>query len=273
MIPKRKSGTLPSCILLANDDGFDATGIQALAQVFSEKHDPWKLCLVAPDRERSGTSQAMHFHSPVILEELAAERFRLIDGYPADCVNVALSYAGFDSFYLVISGINHGPNLGDDIHYSGTVAIARHSAIHGICSVAMSSVNTLASMEEYQRMARWLKTWVIENYRQLKSEIFYNINYPHEKLSHKERLNTPYPQILYTSQGRRVYKDVYQNIGTQELGSRKQHTLQILSDTRSYVKSPADDFNAIERHAISVTPLSICSTHQEELEKFKGKEA
>jgi 5'-nucleotidase len=123
-------------VLLTNDDGVHAEGLETLASCAREVfEDVW---IVAPTTEQSGVSQAISLHRPLRLEQLGPQRFG-IDGTPADCVFVALGHIlGEGRPDLVLSGINHGPNVGYDVYYSGTVGAAREALIHGIPSAALS---------------------------------------------------------------------------------------------------------------------------------------
>jgi len=121
-------------ILLSNDDGIHAKGIQALRDVFREFADLW---VVAPDRERSAVSQAISLHTPLRIKQVAEQEFS-VDGTPCDSVYVALNHLMPTKPDLVISGINHGPNLGNDVLYSGTVGAAMEGALCGLPAISMS---------------------------------------------------------------------------------------------------------------------------------------
>jgi len=121
-------------ILLTNDDGIEAEGLKTLEKVLGELA---RIVVVAPDRERSGISHGLTIHNSLKVKEHGEDRYSL-DGTPADCVIYAMRHL-FSVFPdLVVSGINHGANLGDDIMYSGTVAAAREASRHGIPSIAVS---------------------------------------------------------------------------------------------------------------------------------------
>ncbi len=126
-------------ILLTNDDGIDATGIQVLWQELLKIAE---VVVVAPDVERSAASQAITVHSPIRVDKYCNEDSRLcgwrIGGTPADCVKIALETLIGEKPDFVVSGINHGPNLGTDVLYSGTVSAAIEGALHGIPAVAVS---------------------------------------------------------------------------------------------------------------------------------------
>ena len=120
--------------LLTNDDGIDAEGLRRLEGCLEELGE---ITVVAPDRERSAVSHGLTISVPLELREVSARHYTL-NGTPADCIIFALRHVFQSSPDLVISGINHGANLGDDIMYSGTVAAAREASRHGIPAIAFS---------------------------------------------------------------------------------------------------------------------------------------
>ena len=121
-------------ILLANDDGIRSTGIRALGRRLADLGD---LVVVAPDRERSATSHAFTLDRPLRCEEVETNWFS-VDGTPADCVYLGLLKICPRKPDLVVSGINHGFNLGSDVFYSGTVAGAVEAALRDVPAIAMS---------------------------------------------------------------------------------------------------------------------------------------
>lgn len=121
-------------ILLTNDDGIEAEGLQRLRAALRDFAD---VIVVAPDRERSAVSHGLTLRTPLTLQE-AGENMYTLDGTPADCIIYALENVTPVAPDLVISGINHGANLGDDIMYSGTVAAAREAAHRGLRALAVS---------------------------------------------------------------------------------------------------------------------------------------
>ena len=123
-------------VLLTNDDGIHARGLALLTACAREVFE--EVVVVAPEQEQSGVSQALSLHRPLRLNEHGDERYS-VDGTPVDSVFVALAHVLKDRRPdLVLSGINHGPNVGWDVYYSGTVGAAREALIHGIPSVALS---------------------------------------------------------------------------------------------------------------------------------------
>src|SRR6202030_4603655 len=139
-------------ILLTNDDGIHAAGLKALAAGLGGFGT---ISIVAPSREQSGTAQSLTLRQPIICHPVG-EREWAVDGTPADCVIVALHKLLTEKVDLVISGINHGANLGENVYYSGTVGAAREAALHHIPAVAMSlcSKGATVKFEAAARVAR-----------------------------------------------------------------------------------------------------------------------
>src|SRR6267154_6561217 len=139
-------------ILLTNDDGYDAPGLKALAEVL----EGWAtVSIVAPNGEKSGAAQSLTLRQPIVCHP-KGERHWAVDGTPADAVIVALHKLLPEKPDLVISGINHGANMGENVYYSGTVGAAREGALHHIPSVAISlcSKKTEVKFENSARVAR-----------------------------------------------------------------------------------------------------------------------
>lgn len=123
-------------ILLSNDDGVEATGLMVLRDALASIAEVW---VVAPDSERSAQSHALTLHKPLRVKKLEERRFS-VSGTPADCVYTALHHVLPAPPDLVVSGINRGANLGNDVWYSGTVAAAREATLHGAPAIAISLV-------------------------------------------------------------------------------------------------------------------------------------
>ena len=160
-------------VLLTNDDGIDAPGIQALESAFLELEEV-ELWTVAPNQERSTTSHAMTLSRPVFAEQLGPRRYA-VDGVPADCVYLALFGLMEHRPQVVVSGINNGANLGCDVIYSGTVAGAREGVIRGIHGVAASLVRG----DAFEPVARSVAAIALEIAGKPVSEpLLLNLNYP-----------------------------------------------------------------------------------------------
>jgi 5'/3'-nucleotidase len=123
-------------ILISNDDGYLARGLRVLAQSLGEFAD---VTVVAPDRNRSGASNSLTLDSPLRVEQVE-DRVYFVNGTPTDCVHVAITGLLEQEPDMVVSGINHGANLGDDVLYSGTVAAAMEGRFLGLPAIAVSLV-------------------------------------------------------------------------------------------------------------------------------------
>ena len=146
-------------ILISNDDGLMANGITALTMALAEDNDVY---VVAPDRERSAAGHSLTLHTPLRVEELepkfGAKRNWVTTGTPGDCVKIAVSaiLAEDEKPDFIISGINHGPNLGSDILYSGTVSCALEGAMLGYPGIATSLCSTSCEPEDFVAAAQFM---------------------------------------------------------------------------------------------------------------------
>lgn len=161
--------------LLTNDDGIDADGLAALAtavQNFGES------IVVAPAGPQSGVSHAVTWGEGVRIEERGDKRFAIY-GTPADCTRLGLLRIVPDAKW-VLSGINHGSNLGADMYYSGTVAAVREAVLHGWPGVAVSHYYKTGSEYDWARAAKWLVP-ILEDIlaKPVERGLFYNVNLPH----------------------------------------------------------------------------------------------
>ncbi len=165
-------------ILLTNDDGIEAEGLRTLEKVLQ---DLAQLVIVAPDRERSAVSHGLTLRSRLNVAEISPQHF-VINGTPADCVIHGLRHLVGDLPDMVISGINHGANLGDDIMYSGTVAAAREAARHGVPSIAVSQAydDKPIRFEEGAAFVRNLVASMLHH--GLGGELCLNLNIPVRKI-------------------------------------------------------------------------------------------
>src|SRR6202165_4345961 len=161
-------------ILLTNDDGYQAEGLRVLAAALEGFAT---VSMVAPSLERSGAAQSLTLRQPVVCNRIA-EREWAIDGTPADCVIVALHKLLPEKPDMVIAGINHGANLGENIYYSGTVGAAREAALHHIPAVAISlcSKNPKIRFEDSAGIARATAEMILRH--GLPDQVLLSINVP-----------------------------------------------------------------------------------------------
>jgi 5'-nucleotidase len=166
--------TKPLTVLLTNDDGINAPGIVALERQFKESYPEVVVWTVAPNKGRSTSSHAMNLARPVFVYDKGKKRVA-VDGFPADCVYLALYGLMEHPPDVVVSGINAGANMGKDVIYSGTVACAREAAIRKIHGVAASLVHG----EDYSDAAKNVCKIALEvAARPKKPVILLNLNYP-----------------------------------------------------------------------------------------------
>jgi len=160
-------------ILLSNDDGYQAKGLRLLAEGLSGLAE---ITIVAPDRNRSGASNSLTLDSPLRVEQLESNVY-CVNGTPADCVHVAITGLLDKEPDMVISGINHGANLGDDVIYSGTVAAAMEGRFLGLPALAVSLVlSEESNFASAVAIVRQFVSQIQEN--PLPSGTIYNINIP-----------------------------------------------------------------------------------------------
>jgi 5'-nucleotidase len=244
-------------IMVTNDDGIHAAGIRALAEAMTELGT---VIVVAPDRERSAVSHSLTLHSPLRVFKLH-EGWYAVDGTPTDCVNMGIHNMLPIVPDLVVSGINHGANLGDDVTYSGTVAAAMEANLMGIPAIAFS----LATFEpsdyfiDAAKIAVQVARQVITH--GLPSDTFLNVNIPNYPLDKMHN-----PQI--TRQGKRSF--VGKIVDKTDPRGRKY--FWVGSEEPQLNDEPGTDFHAINRQHISITPLHLDLTNHKSLPILAGWE-
>ncbi|GMU91510.1 MAG: 5'-nucleotidase SurE [Candidatus Hydrogenedentota bacterium] len=241
-------------ILVTNDDGIQAPGLAILAQALEPLGDVW---VYAPDRQQSAVGHGVSLHRPLRVQPLK-DRWFMVDGTPTDCVMLAVRALLRMKPDLVVSGINPGANLGDDVTYSGTVAGAFEGMMLGIRSIAVSDVAYVPKhMETAGEVARIIAQRVIES--GLPPDTMLNVNVP----------DTPFDRLngfAVTRMGRRHYQDEI----IQREDPRGRHYYWIGGAEPSHVAEPGTDFEAIEKNMVSVTPLHRDLTNHAELETLRS---
>lgn len=240
-------------ILVSNDDGYNAEGIEALAEALKGLGE---LTIVAPETNCSGASNSLTLNRPLSVRQ-ASNGFYFVNGTPSDCVHIALT--GLLDFRpdLVVSGINNGANMGDDTLYSGTVAAATEGYLFGIPSIAFSLVNKgWRHLDAAARVARQVVERQIA--QPLVGSTLLNVNIPDVPYEAMQgfvvtRLGKRHPSEPVVKSST-PYGDPVYWIGP----------VGLVSD------SAADtDFGAIERHEVSITPLRLDLTHHQQLPGLK----
>ena len=237
-------------ILLTNDDGITAEGLIALKHALSAH---WDVVVLAPDREQSATSHSLTLDRPLRTKRLDDRTFS-VDGTPTDCVMLAMYGDLLDGKPdLLVSGINHGPNLGDDVTYSGTVAAAIEGTLLGVPSVAMSVTawNDLLFDAAAEFAVRLVRTVLSET---MPEDTLLNVNVPNLPLGQIQGVRT-------TRLGRRIYRDAVVK-GTDPRGKPY---YWIGAQDPSWTGGADSDFAAIEKGYISLTPLHLDLTSHDAL--------
>lgn len=242
-------------ILLTNDDGINADGIKALYDALK------KFCrvyMVAPDRERSASSHSLTIHKPLKVQKISDSIFS-VNGTPTDCVAVGATKILPERPALIVSGINHGPNLGDDITYSGTVSAAIEGTIMNIPSIAISLDVGVGSKPFFPTAAQYATT-VVKTVLDgsLPYDTFLNVNVPNMP---QDRISG----IRITRQGKRVYDgsihetrspwgEIYYWIG---------------GGTPFWEHGEDTDINAVQEGFVSITPLHLDLTNYKAVELLR----
>lgn len=228
-------------ILLTNDDGFHADGLQTL---FSFLKDKAQVSIAAPDRERSAIGHAITMHQPLRYTVKGEPNQWMIDGTPADCVKLAIEYLLKENPpQLIISGINRGPNLGNDVLYSGTVSAAIEGYFCQIPSLAVSLADF--GKVDFAPAAAFIAA-KIEPLRQLAVNTVLNINFP------PSTINGRYRGVKFTELGKMIYRNVFE--ARQDL--RGQTYFWLGGDPVEFEQNENADIKAVNDGFISITPLN-----------------
>ncbi|HYB97617.1 MAG TPA: 5'/3'-nucleotidase SurE [Candidatus Limnocylindrales bacterium] len=241
-------------LLACNDDGIQSAGLLALVESLQQIDE---VVVVAPDRERSAVSHALTLERPLRAEEIRPGWFA-VDGTPTDCINLALNGLFRDRRpWLVVSGINRGANLGDDITYSGTVSAAMESVLLGIPAVAFSQVGRVTF--QYAAAASFAAALVASlRGRPLPPDTLLNVNVP-------DSAPTGY---AITRQGKRRYGDAI----VENVDPRGRKYYWIGGSELEFDDAPGTDFTAIRDGLISVTPLHLDLTNYDSIKALASLE-
>ena len=240
-------------ILVSNDDGYLARGIIALADALSQIAD---VTVVAPDRNHSGASNSLTLHSPLRVHKVDENRY-FVNGTPSDCVHLALSGFLDEDPDIVVSGINHGANLGDDVIYSGTVAAAMEGRFLGLPAIAVSLAARHAQhFDTAARVARDLVQKLKDD--PLPSDIMLNVNVP----------DRPYEDLT----GIRSTRLGFRHRSEPMVRNKDPHgrTIYWIGPAgEGQDAGPGTDFEAVESGAVAVTPLKVDLTRHESLAQIR----
>lgn len=234
-------------ILLTNDDGYDALGFQSL---YKELIKDFDVFAVAPRFQQSGASHSLTLKRPIRVEKIR-KKFFTIDGTPTDCVLLAYHDLITEKIDMIVSGINHGANMGSDVFYSGTVAAALQGVSLGINSIAIS-----LSSREYNNFSRsvvysndLIKRVLLLN----TTNLILNVNIPDGKIRGEK----------ITKMGKRIYRDKVIR------DNEKENVMySVIDGTLSYKVAADTDFKAVEEHYVSITPLKLDLTNYEGMKEL-----
>ena len=237
-------------ILVSNDDGILSNGIRALIEALSPCHDVY---VIAPDRERSAAGHSLTLHTPLRVEEVeskyGAKRCWMTTGTPGDCVKLAIN-AILDKDELpdlVISGITHGPNLGADILYSGTVSCAMEGAMMGYPSIATSLASLRNDYEDFHYAAAFVAELLnrLDKYK-IPPKTILNINIPGLE---KEDI----AGIAITELGSRMFTDAYER----RVDPRGKVYYWMAGELINEPEDASTDIAAVRNNKISITPVTF----------------
>ena len=240
-------------VLLCNDDGIYSRGLKALEEALRPLGT---LYTVAPDRDQSTVSHSLTLHRPLRIHR-RGERIYAVDGTPTDCVNLAINKILPRKPNLLISGINKGGNIGDDVTYSGTVSAAMEGTLLGVPSFAISVMGRDGfDFRPAASFSRQVAKAILK--KGLPQETLLNINVP----------NVPSRRIqgyVVTQQGKRVYEEVI----TEKIDPRGKKYYWIGGDELKYKPHGASDMAAIRKRYISITPIHLDLTNYAFLDELR----
>lgn len=244
-------------ILLTNDDGVMALGIQHLKNALSIHYDVYT---VAPDRERSAVSMALTINHPLRLKQIEDKKFS-VDGTPSDCVNIALQEVLPQWPDFIVSGMNEGENLCEDIYFSGTVAGAFTGHMYGIPSLAVSLIgeNTPTGYSfDYEAGTRFT-LYVLEKLLPLKTtSAFYNLNIPPN--------TTKDSKLLVTYPGLKRYKPSV----VKKTDPRGKNYYWIGNGYPGQIGEEGTDLHAVKNGNVSISPLRYSAHGHQEMKDLEN---
>lgn len=240
-------------ILITNDDGIQSEGILALYEALKKEH---KVVVVAPDRERSAVSRALTLYRPIRAEFISTDKIS-VDGTPTDCVNLAINSLFKNEIDIVVSGINKGGNVAEDITYSGTVSAAMEGLLLGVPSIAIS----LAARENFifETAVKVAAMLVKRIYKKgLPYDTLLNVNVPNIPYNHLKG-------IKITRMGKKRYSD---NI-IEKIDPRGKKYYWLGGEEVGFEKLGNSDLEAIIDNYVSITPLHLDLTNYAAMKTLK----
>lgn len=242
-------------ILISNDDGIAANGIRVLTKELAIENDVY---VIAPDRERSAAGHSLTLHTPLRVEELeainGAKRTWVTTGTPGDCVKIGINaiLSPEEQPDFVISGINHGPNLGADILYSGTVSCAMEGAMMGVPSIAVSLASMQSDYDDFVYTAQFIRGMIKK---------LGDFNFPKKTLLN---VNVPLLEaddisgVMITELGRRMFTDTYEK----RVDPRGKVYYWMAGELINEPSNATTDIAAVRNNKISITPVTYEMTKE-----------
>ncbi len=251
-------------ILISNDDGYRSDGITALSDALAQLGE---ITVVAPDRNRSGASNSLTLDVPLRVLPFGERKYFVLNGTPTDCVHLAISGLFEEEHDMVVSGVNDGPNLGDDVLYSGTVAAAIEGRFLGLPAIALSLVMQPGSGAHFATAARVATELVLRIQRTpLHQATILNVNVP----------DVPYEALKGYQATRLGFRHRSERIVKAE-DPRGRPVYWVGPAGLGQDVGPGTDFHAVANHYVSVTPLQIDLTRHSMLDDMRawlqGREA
>lgn len=245
-------------ILISNDDGIYSSGIRALTEALVKNNEVY---VVAPDRERSATGHSLTLHRPLRMEEVnhlpGVEGAYETDGTPSDCVKIAIGAILKERPEVVVSGVNHGPNMGTDVLYSGTVSAAMEGAIFNIPSIAISLADH--KPQDFTAAVNFVsKLLPLINKIKFPDRTLLNINIPALPLSE-------IAGVEVTKLGIRPYNDYFEK----RIDPRGRTYYWLAGEAIEEDELPGTDVFAVRNNQISITPVTIHMTNDKMLSELK----
>ena len=245
-------------ILISNDDGIYSNGIRALTEGLVHNH---QVYVVAPDRERSATGHSLTLHRPLRLDEVmhlpGVKGAYSTDGTPSDCIKIAIGAILKEPPDLVLSGVNHGPNMGSDVLYSGTVSAAMEGAIYNIPSIAISLADHKA--KDFTHAVAFISK-LFDSINEIKfpDRTLLNINVP-------ALPSTDIAGVEITKLGVRPYNDYFEK----RVDPRGKTYYWLAGEAIEENELPGTDVYAVRNNQISITPVTIHMTNEKMMSELR----
>ena len=231
-------------ILISNDDGFESIGLKVLFNIADRLSD--NVFIVSPKKNQSAKSKSITIREKINFREIS-KNFWVVDGTPTDCIIFALNHLfKKDKPELILSGINAGSNIGDEVSYSGTVAAAWEGAVRKIDSIALSQYGGDNQINSY-KCSEAKGFDIINNLLKIKSQSpkFYNVNFPYIISSDLENVKSSFTTLASQKIADEIFFD----------GDFSSFTIgRMLNDNKSLINS---DLECLKKNNISITPLSL----------------